>query len=395
MGEIKNSNFTFLNITVAIFFAAAPLESIALLEGFSIAKLSAFIILLGWITQGFKTKKSIMIRAFSALAVYATLSILWSIDKVNSSHQVFLFMWPCVIVSAAINYSIRYNRDIYLYLNAFLCGCIIATIATFIFRDATLAAAEYEGEERLTAFNQDQNTLAFLLCVGFTIVLDFFRRTNKLKWKYISLILAIIFVIIILSTGSRTGLILTVLVFGLYLLSLGNIKNFILTILVLLLFSPAIYNYIPESIWDRFSEINTLVGSGNFSDRGAIWSAGLKAFSEENFVLGVGYSNFSTMLREHFGWQMASHNTYLSYLVDLGMIGFIIFLYVLYRMFIIVYRINKSSKDIYIFAYIIPFFVVMLVLETEYKRWLFMFGVMLENYYRLNYASYNANHNIR
>lgn len=53
--------------------------------------------------------------------------------------------------------------------------------------------------------------------------------------------------------------------------------------------------------------------------------AGLEALSHENFLVGVGYSNFSTMLRQHFGWQMASHNTYLSYLADLGIIGLVIF----------------------------------------------------------------------
>ena len=391
MGKIINNDYTFLNYALALFFLASPIESIALSEGFSIAKFSALMVLLGWATQGFKTKQSLMIRSFVMLAIYASLTILWSIEKSNSTNQVLMFLWPSIIVAVAMNYSIRCNEDIYLYLKAYVMGCLISTVSTFMFRDVALAAAEFAGQERLTAFGQDQNTLAFLLCVGFTIVLDYFRRSQNVKYRYACLVFLVAFVVVILSTGSRTGLLLTAFVFSLYFLSSGSVRNFILMILLILLLSPVIYNYIPESIWNRFLETNDLIENGNFSDRGDIWSSGLSALLEENFVLGVGYSNFSTMLRQHFGWQMASHNTYLSYLADFGIIGFSIFLTVLYRLFKIVWGIYKSNKDIYILAYIIPFFVVMFVLETEYKRWLFIYGVILESYYNLNYINNYSN----
>lgn len=388
MSKLINSKYSFLNYAVALFFLATPIESIAIFEGFSITKLSAFVVFVGWAIKGFKTSQSVTIRSFIVLALYASMTIIWSIDRTNTSNQIIKFLWPSIIVAIAMNYSIRCNEDIFLYLKAYIIGCLISTAATLMFRDTTLAAAEYLSQERLTAFGQDQNTLAFLLCTGFTIVLDFFRKTQNGKLKYPSVALLLSFVIVILSTGSRTGLILTAFVFGLYFMSSGSLKNFVLMILLVLMLSPMIYNYIPDSIWDRFIETNDLMESGDFSDRGRIWSSGLSALSSENYVLGVGYSNFSTMLRNHFGWQMASHNTYLSYLADLGIVGFIIFLSVIYKMFMFVRKIYKVEKDIYVYAYIVPFFVVMFVLETEYKRWLFIFGVMLEAYFRLNYSRY-------
>lgn len=33
----------------------------------------------------------------------------------------------------------------------------------------------------------------------------------------------------------------------------------------------------------------------------------------------------------------------------------------------------------------------MFVLETEYKRWLFIYGVILESYYNLNYINNYSN----
>lgn len=389
MGGKINSRYSFLNFAIAVFFFTVPIESIAIFESFSIVKIAALIVLFAWFTKCFATKRSRMIRAFIVLATYASLSVLWSIDKGKSFHQIMMFLWPSIIVVTAINYSIKSNNDIYIYLKFFIVGCLVAAIAAMGARDVTLTAAEYADQERLTAFNQDQNTLAFILCVGFTIALDFFRRTSKSLWRFTSLAICVVFILVILSTGSRTGLILAVLVLGLYFLSIRSIKNLILLILLILLLSPIVYNYVPESIWERFLETNTLVKSGNFSGRGDIWLLGLKAFSKENIILGVGYSNFSTMIWQHFGWQIASHNTYLSYIVDLGIIGFVIFFFVLSRMCQIVYLIYKSSKDIYIFAYVIPFLCVMFVLETEYKRWLFILGIMLESYYQLNYTSYN------
>lgn len=385
-----SKKYTFLNIAIALFFMATSIESIAIFEGFSIVKLSSLLVLIGWALQGFSIKSSSMLKCFVALAILATFSILWAIDSVNTMGQVFRFLWPSIIVAFAMNSSIKTMRDIKLYLFAFVLGAMIATSATFLFREATLSMAEYASEERLSAFGQDQNTLAYLLCVAVTISLDFFRRTSRFLLKAICIAMILAFVIAILSTGSRTGVIVTAFVFVLFMLSTSSIKTWITVVVVILLMAPIIYNYIPESMWNRFSETEELVSSGNFSDRGYIWSAGMQAFASENMLLGVGYSNFSSMLQRHFGWQMASHNTYLSYLVDLGIVGLILFLIILCKMFLFCRQIKKVGGDIYIYAYIIPFLIVMFVLETEYKRWIFILGVLLESYLRLqNSASEN------
>lgn len=383
--------YTFLNIAIALFFLASPIESISVVENFSIAKLSALIVAVAWAAHRFKYKCSKMINSFVAMGLYATASIVWSIDRSESLRQVLMFLWPSIIVSIAMYSSIEKNSDIYLYFKFYILGCIIAAVTTLMFRDATLAAAVYEGQDRLTAFGQDQNTLAFLLCVGFTIVLDCFRRNPSPLLRYFCLALLLLFVVVILSTGSRTGLLLTFLVFALYFVSSGSLKNFLLIIMLIVFLAPVIYNYIPEGIWDRFSQTNDLVESGNFSNRGDVWSSGLRAFKDENFVLGVGYSNFSTMLQKHFGWTMASHNTYLSYLVDLGCVGFLFFLSILLRMGKIVTNMYKQHKDVYAYAYFIPFLAMMFSLETEYKRWIFMIGVILESYYRLNSCQLRSN----
>ena len=131
-------------------------------------------------------------------------------------------------------------------------------------------------------------------------------------------------------------------------------------------------------------QISDLVEEGDFSDRGVIWQSALDAFFHDNFLLGVGYSNFSTMLRQHYGWQMASHNTYLTYLVEFGFVGVWTFVYVLVKMFKIATSIRKQENNAFVYCYVLPLFVFMITLETEYKRWIFMTYVLLYSWYKLN-----------
>ena len=131
-------------------------------------------------------------------------------------------------------------------------------------------------------------------------------------------------------------------------------------------------------------QTSELVDDGDFSDRGVIWQSALDAFRHENFLLGVGYSNFSTMLRQHYGWQMASHNTYLTYLVEFGFVGVWTFIYVLVKMFKVATLIRKQENNAFVYCYVLPLFVFMITLETEYKRWIFMMYMLLYAWYMLN-----------
>ena len=379
----KEVHYSFLNYTVALFFMATPIESIAVFDNFSIAKLSALFVMLGWMTQSFKTISSKMSRALLGLTIFSTLSIAWSIDVETTFNQVVFMLWPSTLIMLALCKSINKIEDIKLYLLFYVVGCCIASITMFLFRDLLLAEATMRSQERLTSFGQDQNTLAYLLCVGVTILLDCFRKSHARILQCLCLVMIFLFVLTILSTGSRTGTVLALIIFGFYSISSGNIKRLLLILLCILIASPFVYSFIPESIWERFSETTELINNRDFSGRGETWEAGLKAIFSENIIFGVGFSNFSTMLQRHFGWHMASHNTYLSYFCDLGIIGFVLFLSVLYKLFKIVKLIAKKHKDLYIYAYYIPFLIIIFTLETEYKRWIFILAILLEAYYRL------------
>lgn len=382
--QVNNGNFGLLKFSIALFFLATPLESLPLAEGFSIVKLSAIIVLVAWALSGFQRKANNPTKIFVPLLVFAAISCVWSIDFSTSLNAITTFLVPSLLVAMIMSYSVNSKKDIAIYLGFYILGCLISSIAGLLTRQATLAVAEYAGQERLTAFGQDQNTLAFLLIMGVVPLLQFIGKTSKPIVKYLSIALIIVFAYMIASTGSRTGVIVLALVVLFYAYSARQFKVIAVLGILVVIGLPILIQYLPESIMNRFMQTSELVDSGDFSNRGVIWQSALDAFFQENILLGVGYSNFSTMLRQHYGWQMASHNTYLTYLVEFGLVGVWTFVYVLVKMFKIATSIRKQENNAFVYCYVLPLFVFMMTLETEYKRWIFMMYVLMYSWYMLN-----------
>ena len=382
--QTNKNSFNLLKFSIALFFLATPLESLPLAEGFSIAKLSAIIVLVVWALTGFQRNANNPIKVFLPLLIFAAASCVWSIDFSTSINAILTFLVPSLLVSMIMSNSVNSKKDIAIYLGFYIAGCLISSIEGLLMRQATLAAAVYAGQERLTAFGQDQNTLAFLLIMGVVPLLHLLNKSTKPLAKYMSVALIIVFAYMIASTGSRTGVIVLALIVLFYAYSARQFKVLFGLGLLVVVGLPILIQYLPESIIDRFMQTSELVDDGDFSERGIIWQSALNAFREENFLLGVGYSNFSTMLRQHYGWQMASHNTYLTYLVEFGFFGVWAFVYVLIKMFKIATLIRKQENSAFVYCYVLPLFVFMITLETEYKRWIFMMYVLLYSWYMLN-----------
>lgn len=380
----KKQKNNILHISLFLFFVSSPMESVSIWEGFSVSKLSAIIVILAWMIKGFPLPKSKMMNAFYGLLGYSILTIIWSINRANTINQIIMFLIPSLVVSLAMLASIRSKEDIIFYLKGYIVGCLVTAVSGIYNRDAMLSQALYT--ERITALGADQNALAFLLIMGVACLLSYYA-TETIKWKRIISIIAMgVFAVMILSTGSRTGLILMGTVIGGFFLTQTKRNfgsSFIFGILIIVA-APFIVRYIPDSIWDRFAETNQLVSNGDFSDRGNVWEMGLNSLKQENFVLGVGYSNFKIMIIRYYGEAWASHNTYLSYFSEFGFVGFLVFLYVVYIICQYAYKIAKEFGYKFIYFYIFPFLLIMFTLETEYKRWIFIIGILLESWYYLS-----------
>ncbi len=86
---------------------------------------------------------------------------------------------------------------------------------------------------------------------------------------------------------------------------------------------------IPATSWKRLSTIGAEVRSGSLNSRSMIWNAGLATFREHP-VAGIGVAAYprgvEPLLGYPKGWRIVAHNSFLSVLVETGMVGFILFL---------------------------------------------------------------------
>ena len=81
---------------------------------------------------------------------------------------------------------------------------------------------------------------------------------------------------------------------------------------------------VPSATWDRLSTIQSEVSEGTLTNRTRIWSAGLEVFREHPLT-GVGFGAFGESVYSRLDIVYVAHNSYLSVLVELGLIGELIF----------------------------------------------------------------------
>jgi O-antigen ligase len=286
-------------------------------------------------------------------------------------------MFPSFIVTLIIFHSINEREDLEKVFLAYVIGClIIAGISMYAYYAGYNIIDDDEG--RVTALNQDQNELSFLLSFGIISIIYLLKYLRlKKATKVLLFMLAALFAFVILTTGSRMGLILLIMIVGtLILMNIKSASVFYIIPLICVL-GIAFFALIPDTTAERLIQINDQISNRDLTGRVTIWKLGLIAFeSKKAYLLGTGYYTFQSLVGAKSGQYMASHNTYLSTLIELGTVGFLIFLsliiYLIYRAW---YLIRNCS--FFFILLILPLLATMFVLTTNNRRWLFLIGVII------------------
>ncbi|NRB40053.1 MAG: O-antigen ligase family protein [Pseudomonadales bacterium] len=173
--------------------------------------------------------------------------------------------------------------------------------------------------------------------VGTLPFLFFIYPVLTARWhKLIFQILGLFVLLIILTTGSRTGYVATCAFLGYYVygLKIGKAK----AALVLILLAGIAVISIPQSYKDRFTSIYTLEeAEGNSSGtRLEIIEDSWQVFKAN--PMGVGVGAFPTVREKMFGRTQDTHNLYLEILTNIGPLGLLLF-------FIFIRKVMKLNKD--------------------------------------------------
>lgn len=373
-----------IHIAVCLVFLCTPIESVGVFgedSSFSIVKLVFLLLMVVWIFSSRKIEIKGLVVNYIVLFLFYLVGLMWSINIDNSFSQLFVFLLPTILMCAIISYNLQNRSDFKRIIIGYLLGCTIMSVYAFAMRDQILLNAQYAEMERVTALGQDANEMAILMDIGIGMLLQYLASERKAIEKIIAWGVILFWSFVIFSTGSRTGSIILVGLMGVYLINNKKKGVYILPLMLVGLFF--VVQYVSEGVLERLLETSESIQSNDFSSRGAIWRNGWSCFMEENIVLGVGYCNFTDMLVQHGLYRAASHNTYLSYFVNGGIMGFLIFLVIVYKFADLVIKVRRIDHKWDMLYYVLPVFIGMLTLETTTRRWLFLLGVVMYKYYLL------------
>lgn len=186
----------------------------------------------------------------------------------------------------------------------------------------------YKNQSRmvLTLFNCqiDPNNQAVFLLMGISIAIYFLFYLKK--HRVLSLIVLLINTYSIFLTGSRGGLVSFIAMLLIILLVTERKMSFkeVSYKLGLVLFGVVLLYYITKNFLpiEIFERIFTFAEYEGGSERIIIWKRAFRLLSEKaNWIFGAGWGS----LYGYAGGYDAGHNTYISMLCDVGIIGSILF----------------------------------------------------------------------
>ena len=324
-----------------VFIFAVPWENIIVIPG--IGTISR---LMGMVALGFAVLAALMsgrlrrpqpfhVAALlfvicAGIGVFRTVDEGRAIGKFGTYLQLLVVLW--MIWELAPTF--RKQRGLFL---AYVLGSYVAAVNTILVYRALLGT----GSRRFAAQGFDPNDLGMTLALAVPMAwyLGMTYHQPLSRWicrGYIPLGLVAIGL-----TGSRGALIASVVALMIVPVSMTQLSPGRIMAAVFLLFisGAAAVTYIPTTSWERFTATRgeAMAGVGNLNSRLVVWKMGLNAFSRRP-VFGYGTSGFNWAVRSQ------SHNSYLSVLVEQGIVGFTLYAMMFITVFIRVMRMPTMER---------------------------------------------------
>jgi O-antigen ligase len=233
---------------------------------------------------------------------------------------------------------------------SYVVGSEIASVKT-IFNYATGRTISQAAGNRWETYrysvdgvNADELGLILALSIPMAVYL---LTANKNRWiKALCWVQLTIGFTAILLTGTRGALF--ALVVGMAIMSgpalsrMSRTQRRIGMIACIALVSCTVF-FVPKTSIDRYLSTGTELTQGTLTHRTVLWAAGLEVFRDHPF-LGVGGGAYGQAIVRIVDMAYVAHNTFISVLVELGIVGGILLLILLASMFSSVLRLKNVEK---------------------------------------------------
>ena len=321
---------------LVIFFFSLPWQGIVKLPGsnvFSVSRLVGLVLVIAGLGVTLR-RGTLKLRVPAVTTVLTVTFALWAVCGTlwsRSSHsgavlQAAIYVQLAVMV-LLIWQLCRNLQDHRTLLQAYVLGAyIVAGQIAVQYLTHPFAPNSTQSMERYTGLGGNPNNVAAAVALALPIAwyLGHFWARGLLRWlNYLYLPLAIFAIILTASRGgfliALVGLMVVPLTFR-QLPTRAKVTTFVFALLSVGVIATAV----PLANFSRIAQTSSEISDGDVSNRGVIWKAALQLYTESP-VLGIGTGSFLSAVGTVLGYRIPAHNAFLLVLVEMGIIGFLLF----------------------------------------------------------------------
>ncbi|HEV8076489.1 MAG TPA: O-antigen ligase family protein [Candidatus Acidoferrum sp.] len=313
---------------------AMPWEDAITISGFGTS-----VRLIGMVTVGLgvlaiiecgKVRKPALGHVVMAMfVVSAVLSFLWSLFPEGTLIEAFSYVQLFTMVWLIWELAPGVQEQMHL-MRAYVFGTFVSGIDTFYL----FLSHQESVYQRYAGAKLDANDLGLIMALS--IPMSYYlliQNQGKMVWVYrVHLILAGTTILLTASRGATLATVVALTIVPLTQARLGGRQRVALVLTVILLIVGILF-FVPETSWERLATVPTEFEQGTFTGRTIIWKAGWEIFRAHPFV-GIGANAFRVIVSRELAEPIRTgdadpappaHNTFLSVLVEQGILGFAVF----------------------------------------------------------------------
>jgi O-antigen ligase len=284
---------------------------------------------------------------FFIFVLWGAITYFWSFDKILTFQRILTNVQLLIMIWIIWEFS-GDNRSRLMVLQSYVYGSMVATIATIM----SYIINKDSGIMRFAAEGFDPNELS--LAIVISIPLAWYLSLETKKVYFINRIYIALGYFAIILTASRTSFIISLIALLYIFITFNQLskKARISLSLLTLVISSYIYTLVPQSSFERLSTVGSELSEGSLNDRTTIWKYAISLFYN-NWFGGVGAGALPYAILPYYGRPAVAHNTFLSILVEQGIIGFIIYVLIIFYLIHLIKFSNSKNRNLYITILII------------------------------------------
>lgn len=372
------------------FVFTIPWENIVIIPGVgTVGKLIGIVAfgagLLAIIDRGHLRRFAMVHGLMGLFVIWGVFTLFWSKAPDRTKEEVVTYLQLLLMVWIIRELAATAGAQKSL-ISAYILGTYVSAIFTFL--SAVSGKTAHYHRYSAEGFNPGDLALIMVLSIPFSFYLASIEK-NPL-WLWIYRVQPAIAACAIFFTASRGALLVLGLAFLIVPLSFRKWKTGqqLTIVLVAALAVPLILLFVPASSWSRLGTIGAEVSSGTLNERTTIWKAGFDVF-RENPVNGIGVNAFAPTIQRSLGnprqlrhpaaddvVELVAHNTFLSVLVEEGLVGFLLFILILVALWKGIFQMAPAERKMWaVVLFVWTAGVMELTWEYRKPTWL-LFGLL-------------------